>query len=256
MTVKVHREVVELEALGEARKTTLARGLYAAHVKIFRGILPKDFNQYVMNSGARLTRIAIYRNERGCIIGYCALHFHDREVFQYSKACVIRIQSGMLPEYRGRNRNMPFIIDQLLRYKLFNPRKRLLFLGAMIHPSSYVLLTKYMDNVWPSCDVQDQGYTSFLEHLIEQFDFKRSRRDPLLVDTGVITTGVELERARRAAVGNPDVRFFLERNPEYHKGYGLLTVCPVTLKGLFTAARRFLHEALLKRWQYRKACKD
>ncbi|MGA4816261.1 hypothetical protein ACPA9J_19050 [Pseudomonas aeruginosa] len=46
--------------------------------------------------------IAIYRNRQHEIVGYCAVHFHDSEVFQYSKACVIRAEDrGILPEYRG-----------------------------------------------------------------------------------------------------------------------------------------------------------
>ncbi|MEN1522821.1 hypothetical protein AAIH38_35230, partial [Pseudomonas aeruginosa] len=77
---------------------------------------------------ARLTRIAIYRNRQHEIVGYCAVHFHDSEVFQYSKACVIRAESGILPEYRGSNQSIPFLTRQVLRYKLLNPGKRLLFL--------------------------------------------------------------------------------------------------------------------------------
>ncbi len=102
--------------------------------------------------------------------------FHDSEVFQYSKACVIRAESGILPEYRGSNQSIPFLTRQVLRYKLLNPGKRLLFLDTLIHPSSYALVTKYVDDVWPChCDLESH-HVKFLEHLIAQFSFKRSSK--------------------------------------------------------------------------------
>ncbi len=148
------------------------------------------------------------------------------EVFQYSKACVIRAESGILPEYRGSNQSIPFLTRQVLRYKLLNPGKRLLFLDTLIHPSSYALVTKYVDDVWPChCDLESH-HVKFLEHLIAQFSFKRSSNDPLVVDTGWTTTEADQERARWATHSNPNVRFFLDRNPEYHKGNGLITGIP------------------------------
>ncbi|KAB0700845.1 hypothetical protein IGA90_30070, partial [Pseudomonas aeruginosa] len=42
------------------------------------------------------------------------------------------------------------------------------------HPSSYALVTKYVDDVWPChCDLESH-HVKFLEHLIAQFSFKRS----------------------------------------------------------------------------------
>ncbi|MGN5727440.1 hypothetical protein ACNQOS_19630, partial [Acinetobacter calcoaceticus] len=73
-----------------------------------------------------------------------------------------------------------------------------LFLDTLIHPSSYALVTKYVDDVWPChCDLESH-HVKFLEHLIAQFSFKRSSNDPLVVDTGWTTTEADHERARWA----------------------------------------------------------
>ena len=140
----------------------------------------------------------------------------------------------------------------MLRYKLLNPGKRLLFLDTLIHPSSYALVTKYVDDVWPChCDLESH-HVKFLEHLIAQFSFKRSSNEPLVVDTGWTTTEADHERARWATHSNPNVRFFLDRNPEYHKGNGLITVFPITLKNIFTATRRFKRSSSVKRKQHQR----
>ncbi|MDF5938908.1 hypothetical protein P4234_15615 [Pseudomonas aeruginosa] len=150
---QIYREVVNPGKLDETQRGNLASELYAIHARIFHGVQYESFAREVIHSTARLTRIAIYRNRQHEIVGYCAVHFHDSEVFQYSKACVIRAESGILPEYRGSNQSIPFLTRQVLRYKLLNPGKRLLFLDTLIHPSSYALVTKYVDDVWPChCD--------------------------------------------------------------------------------------------------------
>ncbi|MDV6415151.1 hypothetical protein FA482_16565 [Pseudomonas aeruginosa] len=252
MTARIYREVVNPGKLDETQRGNLASELYAIHARIFHGVQYESFAREVIHSTARLTRIAIYRNRQHEIVGYCAVHFHDSEVFQYSKACVIRAESGILQEYRGSNQSIPFLTRQVLRYKLLNPGKRLLFLDTLIHPSSYALVTKYVDDVWPChCDLESH-HVKFLEHLIAQFSFKRSSNDPLVVDTGWTTTEADHERARWTTHSNPNVRFFLDRNPEYHKGNGLITVFPITLKNIFTATRRFKRSSSVKRKQHQR----
>ncbi|MBN0408335.1 hypothetical protein JTM57_32635, partial [Pseudomonas aeruginosa] len=130
MTARIYREVVNPGKLDETQRGNLASELYAIHARIFHGVQYESFAREVIHSTARLTRIAIYRNRQHEIVGYCAVHFHDSEVFQYSKACVIRAESGILPEYRGSNQSIPFLARQVLRYKLLNPGKRLLFLDT------------------------------------------------------------------------------------------------------------------------------
>lgn len=122
----------------------------------------------------------------------------------------------------------------------------------LIASSDSALVTKYVDDVWPChCDLESH-HVKFLEHLIAQFSFKRSSNDPLVVDTGWTTTEADHERARWATHSNPNVRFFLDRNPEYHKGNGLITVFPITLKNIFTATRRFKRSSSVKRKQHQR----
>lgn len=109
MTARIYREVVNPGKLDETQRGNLASELYAIHARIFHGVQYESFAREVIHSTARLTRIAIYRNRQHEIVGYCAVHFHDSEVFQYSKACVIRAESGILPEYRGSNQSIPFL---------------------------------------------------------------------------------------------------------------------------------------------------
>lgn len=247
VAAKIYRKTVKLEGLDEEQKETLIHHLYQVNSRVFLDVSSEEFSHRVALSTARLNRIALYRNKDKELVGYCAVHFHDSGVFQYSDVCVVRVETGMLPEYRGRNQNIPFLTSQLFRYKLRHPRKRLIFLGTLVHPSSYALVTKYMDNVWPCHGALGQDQERFIEHLIAQFSFKRRDDNPLVVETGWVTVGREHERACRAAQGNPDIRFFLEKNPEYYKGYGLITVVPFTMGNIATAAWRFRRNLSRKR---------
>lgn len=107
MTARIYREVVNPGKLDETQRGNLASELYAIHARIFHGVQYESFAREVIHSTARLTRIAIYRNRQHEIVGYCAVHFHDSEVFQYSKACVIRAESGSSRSTAGATRAFP-----------------------------------------------------------------------------------------------------------------------------------------------------
>ena len=88
--------------LDETQRGNLASELYAIHARIFHGVQYESFAREVIppppaSPASPSTATAI--------VGYCAVHFHDSEVFQYSKACVTRAGVGDPPEYRGATRH-------------------------------------------------------------------------------------------------------------------------------------------------------
>ncbi|MGA4816260.1 hypothetical protein ACPA9J_19045 [Pseudomonas aeruginosa] len=142
----------------------------------------------------------------------------------------------------------------MLRYKLLNPGKRLLFLDTLIHPSSYALVTKYVDDVWP----------------LPLRPGKPPREVPRTPDRPVQLQAQQQRsaggrhrldhhrglRSRTGTLGythcNQNVRFFLDRNPEYHKGNRLITVFPITLKNIFTATRRFKRSSSVQKKRHQR----
>ncbi|MGV8268427.1 hypothetical protein ACV334_38410, partial [Pseudomonas aeruginosa] len=110
-------------------------------------------------------------------------------------ARLVRAVSADLPEHRGNNKSIPSLTRQAPRYRFLNPGEGLLVLDTRIHPSSYRLVTEYVDDGWPCHFDLESRHVKFLDHLIAQFSFQRGSNQPLVVDTVWTTTVADHERA-------------------------------------------------------------
>ncbi|GGY27669.1 hypothetical protein [Paludibacterium paludis] len=219
--------------------------LYDVHNTIFAGEDRQVFAHCLIPPDASHTSILLHYGEDSRIVGYCALHLfrHHSSGRRYK---VLRIQFGLLKHYRGRNRNTLFLFSRILRYWLTNPLQPMYLLEAMIHPSSYVLMHKYIRNMWP-------GPGSSTSHPLASrvADLKAclgyqlaSPGIPFIVDTGAVTRDTPTDAAYWRTSDKPAVRYFLEANPHYTQGHGLLAIAAVSLSNFGHAMVRIAREKL------------
>jgi hypothetical protein len=143
---------------------------------------------------------------------------------------VFRAEAGTLREYRGGNVNARFALALALRYLLKNPGRRVYYLGSLVHPSSYTQFAKYCGEVWPRRDVQTPvEVQSLMEELASEFGLEMvDEARPLVRKVGWKTRETEAEREYWQHCDKPAARFFIEANPGYVEGHGLVTVVPAT----------------------------
>ncbi|OHX10391.1 hypothetical protein BI347_21635 [Chromobacterium sphagni] len=215
--------------------------LYRVHCDIFDGVSKTDFSDYVVNSKARRTNILIHKNADGQPVGYCAIHFFEQEL-DGRDATVIRMEAGLMRAYRGRNRNAPFVCRQVLGYRLSHPGRRIYYLGALVHPSSYMLLERYASRIWPNAGARQGGeYGRVIGQLARLFGLQPV--NPAV--PGVVHVGWQTrdnERDRHSWLQSPSraAQFYIRQNPGYLDGHGLLTLVPVTLGCMLHAGGRLL----------------
>ncbi|MGC0155126.1 hypothetical protein ACPRNU_21925 [Chromobacterium vaccinii] len=242
-------EIVSPGALSIFDRDQLVDQLYGVHCDIFDGVSKEDFANYVVNSKANQTRILIHNDINGRPVGYCAIHFFEQRL-DGCDATVIRMEAGLMRAYRGRNRNAPFVCRQVLGYRLSRPGRRIYYLGALVHPSSYMALDKYAPKVWPSVDASaERDYGGVIGQLSRLFGLQPvDPAVPGVVHVGWQTRDNELDRLRWQQHPNRAAQFYIQRNPGYHLGHGLLTLVPVTLGGIVHATGQLLRHRLgLKR---------
>lgn len=233
----VSTEVVVPKKLAPAERTALIEGLYAVHSEIFDGVEKDAFVKYVVDSKAELTWILLYRNEGGTIVGYLALHVFERRL-RGELTAVFRAEAGTLRAYRGRNASVNFGLRKIIEYIAAHPGRPVVYLGSLVHPSSYSLFTKYGNTVWPSpVAPTPPDIERFMGDLADEFGIPVVHpAHPLVRQVGWITRETDVERRYWRHCDRPAARFFIAQNPGYVDGHGLVTLVPMRLPELLRAA--------------------
>jgi CRP-like cAMP-binding protein/uncharacterized protein (DUF2236 family)/bacterioferritin-associated ferredoxin len=238
----VRSEVVIPSALESSAREAFTDALYAVHSRIFDGVDRDAFAHYVVDSPADETKILLHRDEAGEIVGYFAVHQFRRTV-RGRPAVILRGETGVLREQRGGASTLRFGFGEAIRIVAGSPGVPVYYLGCLVHPTSYHSLCKYMRPVWPSVETPpDAELRALLAELGDSFGLARVAEDPLVREVGWRTRDTEAERAFWRRCDKPDVRFYIESNPGYGEGHGLLTLAPVSPIALAGALSRIARE--------------
>lgn len=238
-------ETIVPSALDAGARGRLADELYEAHCLIFEGVDKETFVKYVVESKAQYTWIQTHRNGEGRIVGYGAAHVFEKRLAGEDVA-IFRGESGMVRDYRGGGKNIALGIDRVVRYMWAHPGRPLYYLGALVHPSGYLQLTRYADRVWPNPDCSiPVDLAALMEELGRDFGLERvAPATPLVRKVGWVTRDEATDSNHWKDHASPAVQFFLRENPGYLQGNGLLTLVPITLGGVVRSAGRFaIHKA-------------
>lgn len=233
-------DVIDPKNLDSRAKQELIDSLYDVHARIFDGVDRASFARYVVESRAEQTRIFLHRNARGEIVGYFALHVFER-MHAGQMTAIFRAEAGTLSEYRGGNVNGKLGVKFGLEYLAAHPGRPMVYLGSLVHPSSYSLFASYSDQVWPNAEVEPPAeITAFMTELAASFGLDPvSEENPFIYKVGWKTRDSAADHAFWTTTDKAGARFFLEANPGYREGHGLLTLVPITPAGLARLGGRY-----------------
>jgi hypothetical protein len=224
------------------QREALTRELFAVHAQIFTGLSYEEFRSYVVERDAWRTWIYVKQNSTGQVVGYTSIHAF-RLIVDNSLSTVIRIEAGTLPAYRGRDLTMVYGCLRLLRVWLQHPWRRFCIFAALTHPSSYTFLAHYAPVIFPHATRREipQNIMDRMEELAGCFELERvDPTNPLVRQVNWITLETDEERQRWNNSSRRDTRFYLEHNPEYVNGTGMLTYIPFNGSILMRALVSFL----------------
>lgn len=241
-------ELVLPATLEPAARQALLDGLYAVHCQIFDGVEKSAFAKYVIDSKAAHTIIQLHKNSEGAIVGYCAFHRFEQRLSGKLTA-IVRMEAGSLRAYRGSNRNTRFVLGQIARYKRRHPLRPIYYLGTLVHPSSYAAFAKYAEQIWPAPDREPAPeIRAFMAELARTFELEPvDPGNPLVVHVGWRTRDSEAERSYWRSCDKPTARFFVQQNPHYSQGQGLMTLVPIRASGLARTMRLIIGDQVSRR---------
>lgn len=246
-------QTIELSDLTPSETSALADELYVVHRQVFGGVSRDAFAEQVLGDGSSNTRIRIYRDTGGQAVGYFASYRHAT-TFAGQECTVFRADAGLMPEYRGKASTWRFGICETLRYRCRHPFERILFFELLVHPSSYCLFAERFPEIHPSRK-RETGpeLLKAMTSLADEFGYRSEKGAPLIRFSGWFTKEKEKDIRKWRASSDRDAQFFLERNPGYGKGDGLVVLVPLSFTNILGAIANDI--GLRSRRALRAACR-
>jgi len=200
------------------------------HIQVFKDA--DSFDDYVINSKADESKIAIFFDGES-LVGYCAAHRFMMEI-KGKKLAIFRAEAGLLKNYRGNNATFSFGFKEALNYKLLHPLQESYYLGTFVHPSIYRLMTKYFPVVYPNYrNATPPEVKQLMLELIELFNAPPvDPANPFIRKVGWITSDSKEEQLHWQKSDHPHSNYFMEQNPTYSDGHGLVTLIPMDMANL------------------------
>jgi len=229
--------------MSAAERDALADALLEVYGEIFAGATREFVVKGLVSPDSQFTTILLHHNAEGKIVGYFAIHCFERR-FRGVATTVVRSSVGMLRAYRGRNANIAWALGVLLKQRMARPRQPFYGMGAMVHPSSYLQVARYVDVFWPSPDESvPPDVLAFIVELADEFQMKRiDPQQPLVRAGSMPTRETEAERDYWRRSDKPAARFFVAMNPSYGQGNGLVTLFPITVSMLAGIGKRIVRD--------------
>ncbi|MFN8487408.1 MAG: cyclic nucleotide-binding domain-containing protein [Caldilineaceae bacterium] len=243
-------EIIHPQRLTLAERQHLADEVYPVHSQVFHAEDKESFTKLFVESRADHTTIHLRRNAARAIVAYAAFHRYDK-VVRGVKTAIFRAEAGALRDYRGHNSLIGVALRQVLRYKLTHPLRPMLYLGMLLHPTSYMFFTKYGEEVWPNYkQPMPPAIKELLADLSKTFSIHAAQPgNPLVAYVGVSTQETEEERLYWRTCDKPEARFFVETNPNYSNGYGLLTLAPINIQAILRGIGRFARDRAQRQFE-------
>ena len=221
--------IVVPSQLSPVERADLIDEMYATHCRIFDGVCRDKFAAYVVESSASRTRIQLLRDGWGRLRGYAAFHvFHEEH--EGRRTAIVRMEVGAERAWRRRTVFARFVLSELFRVCLGNPLTPIYLLACFVHPSAFVSVARHAPEMWPMVDRPVPGHIDALFARMARMFSLEPAGGPGVYSVGWITR----ETTRPAQVSR-EAAFYVERNPGYVNGTGLLSIVPVSLRMLCQA---------------------
>lgn len=231
--------------MGDSEKEYLIDTLYNLHCRIFDGVEKTDFRRYVVEPNTRTTEIRFFQNRQLENVGYITFQVFEVEV-EGKTGLVYRTEVGMLPEYRGKNSTFSFLFRKCALNYIKSGFKPSWFLATPIHPNPYCVAQKNLAEMYPQ---PHQETPSSILGLMQELSLKlgisnANAEQPLAKKVGWIVRNTLQQRRRVLESQDESVRFYLQQNPNYDQGNGLMMLIPFKWINVWSGVGNMLNRTL------------
>lgn len=210
-------------------KHTLVNQMFAIYQKSYN-ISEKAFRDK-MNT---IDSYALYFTSENKLVGFTGIRKKaiDIEKDRY-KAYYIG-QTIILPEYRGKSLIQRTIVRLFINHYLKNPFRKVIVWNDSLSYRPYLVMAKGLKQFYPSPHPIASEKLRAVRNALGTIYYG----DTFCPMTGIVSKKSAVLSPAELAISaeklaDPYVQFYVNQNPKYYEGNGLITLCPANLRNLF-----------------------
>jgi hypothetical protein len=242
MTTLTTSAPIDPKTLSPAQIEALTDQLYPIQQDIFDGVSRDSFQKYVITPDTAKTKIFLLHSAAGEIAGYFTFQVYRVPVSRKSrkhKVYVFRGETGILKQFRGKVRYIRPLMREIFRFLLTHGWPEAYLVAAPIHPTPYCILQRSIHELYPRpAQETPEPIGQLMAQLSDTLRMQRPEGATHHVkDVGWIVKDCERKHRIMLRSKAADVQFFLEQNPGYREGHGLMILAPATLRNAWRTLR-------------------
>lgn len=239
------------DQLTPAAKETLTNQLYTVQNQIFAGVDRASFYRYVIAPNAVYTRIYRFENREGETIGYLAFHIYKIEIEKKGKpktVYIARTETGVLKSYRGQAPISGLLFKECIRFWFGNGMPEAYFMATPIYPAPFLHAQRGFAELYPR---QGEETPAHIQQIQRQLTLSLGLVSPASLSQSVIKVGwiVRQDKSQRKsweASKDPAVQYFLQLNPHYAQGHGVMILSPGSVRNIVRSAGKLVRNYLVR----------
>jgi hypothetical protein len=248
MTGKLSTEVIDVGKLNEAEFESLVDKVSGVAAEVFEGASRKELAKYFSGGGLTRAWVQLFRNQAGEYVGFNNVALYERKTDE-GAVSIFRSLAAILREYRGGSSTVLYPIFKAMAYKASHPLTRVYYFGHLLHPSSYYLFFRLAAEIWPRPERETpRDVHALMMKLADERGYPPPDDPdrPYTRASSVKTRESEEDQGFWLTSDKPPIRFYVEQNPDFAAGGGLLTLIPLTWANLIVAGGRFIWRTVLR----------
>lgn len=180
------------------------------------------------------SRFILYSDADGRLLGFCS---YGLKRIEADGRTIAILDSGMYFKRGSRGIGLRATWDafvDVIGFKLRHPMMPLYFVGAATTPAMYRLVCHFYPRIHPNRhDPPPDAVSALVAEAMKHKGYLLVDDDPWRVHIGAPVRLTDEDRIKRFVehTDDPDVDFFLRRNPHYLEGNWLSIYAPITIHG-------------------------
>lgn len=246
--------VVDPRALADADRERFVDEILPVFLTVFQNYDRPGVVRGLMADVYALVRVLVMSEPSGRAVGLALFRVHETE-FEGRPIAAVRVGLGIERLHRGGAPFGSFLAAELVKYRLANPRREVYGFDYIVHPTSYLTVTKMVGEAWPHFERETPpAMLALATKLADTFGAKRVEgAHPLVRQGPAFTQDTDVERAYWQRSDRPDVQFFLRLNPGYHQGHCVATVFPLGVGAMLDGIARLGMRSLERHFEAAEA---
>lgn len=192
----------------------------------------RKFLKFYLNSNPHCMQITFLQHQ-GSDIGFFTCTYSYTQS-PHRKSVICRVAIGILSQFQGGA--MPFgcLCRRIIYYRILNPLHPIFMVSYLANPIVYATIAKYTATYWPSRLKETPAFINNLKDniLLAGNMINLEVRPFVLRIHFAVHLAASLQK-RIFESNNPDVKFYLNINPDFLNQMGVMTIVPVRWSNIF-----------------------